>query len=397
MKTLTVIATVAAVVATIAIVKVPDWHRPGTPGTQMGFRASSMVQFASRAETAPINADVPAPLPAADTGGQKATEKYKNVKVLTDVSAAEFDRLQQAITTWVAPKQGCAFCHDTADFSSDAKPTKLAARRMLEMTRYVNSAWSSHVQPSGVTCYTCHRGQPIPAEVWWPRQPKPKRPMFEPGEPWNEAADTVSTFFPNAGYAEYFLQDNPIAGQSRTALRSNDVAAQVVVKRIYEMMMQMSLQIGVNCGYCHNSRALEDWSQSTPERWVGYYALRLIRDLNRNYLLPLAQVIPQQRVLVQQTAIPVIPDYQKGQQAGNALLTCETCHYRLPKPLNGVNMVKDYPGLTGTAPASKDADPHIELTRAALSQLQRADLAATAAQTGAMSGAKAATMTGDHR
>lgn len=384
MRPVTILVGVAALAAAIVIVEVPDWHAPGTHGTQMGFRASQMVQFASRAETAPVNADIPAVLPPADSGGPKATEKYKNVKVLTDVSAAEFDRLQQAITNWVAPKQGCAFCHDTGNFASDAKPTKLAARRMMEMTRYINSAWSTHVQPAGVTCYTCHRGQPVPAEVWWPREQPPVKTFIDHSEPWNEAADTVTRFFPNAGYAEYFLQDNPIGGQSSTALRSNGVADAIVVKRIYEMMMQMSLQIGVNCGYCHNSRALADWSQSTPQRWVAYYSIRMIRDLNRNYLLPLALVIPQQRVLAHPTAMPVIPDYQKGQQPGNALLTCETCHYRLPKPLNGVDMLKDYHGLTGTAAQAKDADPNIALTRAALQELQKPDLAARAAETGAM-------------
>lgn len=372
----------AVVVATVLVVIVPDWHRPGYKGTQMGFRASQMVQFESRAEHMPINA-VPSPLAPASGGGQKATEKYKNVKVLTDVDAAEFDRLQVAITQWVAPKQGCGFCHDANDYSSDSKPPKLAARRMLEMTRYINSAWKTHVEPAGVTCYTCHRGQPIPAEVWWPREAKPVKPFIARSEPWNEAADTVSTFFPNAGYAEYFLQDNPIAAQSTTALRSNDVAAQVVVKRVYEMMMQMSLQIGVNCGFCHNSRALQDWNQSTPERWVGFYAIRMIRDLNRTYLLPLAQLIPQQRVLAHPTAMPVIPDYQKGQQPGNALLTCETCHYRLPQPLNGAKMVKDYPGLTGMAPDAKDADPNGALTHAALKDLQKPDLAADEVHTGA--------------
>ena len=346
----------AGVVAILAV-GVPDWHRPWFHGTQMGYRGLSDTQFESRAEHVAINAFVPPLLPAAADGGPKAGAVYKNVKVLTDVSAAEFMRLQQAITNWVAPQQGCAFCHDKNDYSSDSKPTKIAARRMLEMTRYVNSAWATHVNPTGVTCYTCHRGQPVPAEVWWPRVPKPQRRFIDASEPWHESADTVSTFFPDAGYAEYYLQDNPIALQSTTALRSNDVAAQVVVKRVYEMMMQMSLQIGVNCGYCHNSRAFEDWSQSSPMRWTGYYALRLIRDLNRNYLLPLAQMIPQQRTLVHPTPVPVIPADEKGQQPGNALLTCETCHYRLPNPMNGVNMLKDYPGLVGTSAPAKEDDP----------------------------------------
>ena len=149
------------------------------------------------------------------------------------------------------------------------------------------------------------------------------------------------------------------------------------------MMMQMSLQIGVNCGYCHNSRAWADWSQSSPYRWVGYYSLNMMRDLNRTYLLPFAQIIPQQRELIHETKVPVIPGFQAGQQSGNALLTCETCHYRLPKPLNGANMVKDYPGLVGKEPDAKDSDPNIAITRASLAQMQKPDLAARELEVGA--------------
>ncbi len=358
MKIATVIIGAGVIGAGVLAVIVPDWHRPGFHGTQMGFRGEQAVQFESRASSVPINAIVPEPLPPAVEGGPKATEQYKNVKVLTDLSAAEFMRLQQAVTNWVAPQQGCAFCHNTENFASDEKPTKLAARRMFEMTRYINSAWATHVNPAGVTCYTCHRGQPVPAEVWWPRVPAPVKKFIDKRDHWNEAADTVSTFFPNAGYAEYYLQDNPVAAQSTTAMRTHDVADVVVPTRIYEMMMQYSLSIGVNCNYCHlNTSVFEDWKQSTPMRWTGYYALRFIRDLNRNYLLPLAQIIPQQRTLVHPTAMPVIPDTQMGQQSGNALLTCSTCHYRLPQPLNGANMIKDYPGLVGKDPKAKDADP----------------------------------------
>ena len=357
MRLSTILVGTGAVVAVVLAVGVPDWHGARVHGTQMGYRASSSVQFASRAETAPLNVDIPEPLPPAAEGGPKATETYKNVKVLTDVNAAEFMRLQQALTNWVSPKQGCAFCHNTQDWASDEKRTKLIARRMLEMTRYVNSAWGGHVNPTGVTCYTCHRGQPVPAEVWWPRVMPKARPLIDKSEPWLEGAPTVTRFFPNAGFDEYYLQDNPVAVVSKTALRSNDVSSSVVAARIYEMMMQMSLQIGVNCGYCHASRAFQDWNQSTPMRWVGYYSLRLIRDLNRNYLLPLAQVIPQQRELVHPTPVPVIPANERGQQPGNALLTCETCHYRLTNPMNGVNMVKDYPGLVSHDGPAKDDDP----------------------------------------
>ena len=48
---------------------------------------------------------------------------------------------------------------------------------------------------------------------------------------------------------------------------AGQVADQVVVKRLYEVMMQMSAGLGVNCTYCHNSRAFYDWGQSLPARW----------------------------------------------------------------------------------------------------------------------------------
>ena len=344
----------------------PDWHAP-VMGTQIGFRGTGSIQFAKPVDAASQTAAIPAELPAATGGGQKASAVYKNVQVLGDVDAAEFMRLQSAITQWVSPKQGCGFCHDQADYSADTKPAKLAARRMLEMTRYINAAWASHVRPSMVTCFTCHRGQPVPSEAWWPRYTQPERDVVARRDAWFEAADTVSGFFPDAGYAEYFLQDNPIAAQSTTALPSGTVADAVVVKRIYEMMMQMSLQIGVNCGFCHNSRAIEDWSQSSPERWIGFYALRMIRDLNRNYLLPLADLIPQQRRLIGENALPAIPEHQMGEQPGNALLTCGTCHHGLPRPLQGANLGASYGELIGAAPPSPDVDPAtIESVAAAL-------------------------------
>ena len=104
-----------------------------------------------------------------------APQSYKNVQVLADVTPAEFMRLQDAITQWVAPKQGCAFCHAGNDYASDAKPQKSAARVMLHMSGTSTPTGANHVAPAGVTCYTCHRGQPIPAETWFPQQPQPDR------------------------------------------------------------------------------------------------------------------------------------------------------------------------------------------------------------------------------
>jgi photosynthetic reaction center cytochrome c subunit len=70
-----------------------------------------------------------------------------------------------AITSWVAPKEGCNYCHDLANLADDSKYTKVVARRMIEMTRHINADWKQHVAKTGVTCYTCHRGKPGPVRV----------------------------------------------------------------------------------------------------------------------------------------------------------------------------------------------------------------------------------------
>ncbi len=352
MKSITRVAAVCVVAAAAFVVFVPNWTgRPHT-ADEIGFPQE--ILFHGAAERAAINQSPP-PLPAAAEGGSSATEKYKNVKVLTDVSAAEFDRLQVAITAWVSPKEGCGFCHAGNDFVSDAKPAKQAARVMLEMTRHLNADWAGHVAGAGVTCYSCHRGQPVPAEIWFPSAPRPSRSFVAPQDNWQENADTVRKFFPDAGFAEYLLGEEPIAVQSTTVAPSHTISSWPEAKRIYEMMMQMSDGIGANCGYCHNTRNFQSWAESTPFRWVGYDAIKLVRDLNQNFLLKTAQIVPETRTLVDETRLPVLPVNQTGAQIGNGLVVCATCHYGVTKPLGGVNLVHNYKGLTGpTQPQAEE-------------------------------------------
>ncbi len=352
MKSITVAAAVVVVAAGAFVLFVPTYTGVPVAATEVGF--PQQIQFSQGAERAAVN-QAPAPLPPADPGGPSATETYKNVQVLTDVSAAEFMRLQTAITQWVSPKEGCAFCHAGADYASDAKPQKAAARIMMRMTRHINADWASHVAPAGVTCYTCHRGQPVPAEIWFPSSPSAQGRAVARQDDWRESADTVRKFFPDDSYAEYYYDHEPIAVQSTTVEPSGTTSSFVEAKRIYEMMMTMSDGIGVNCGYCHNSRAFQSWSESTPYRWNTYGALDMIRDLNRNFLRPVAAAVPQTRTLTGETRLPVLPATQAGVQGGNGLLLCGTCHLGLPNPLNGANMLHDYPGLTAPGPTTPAA------------------------------------------
>ena len=349
MKSLTLIAAVGVAGAAAFILAVPRWNP--LPWTAEETSIPGNAVFVPVATGYALNKPPP-PLPPAAAGGPSATETYKNVKVLTDVSAAEFMRLQYAITDWVAPKQGCDYCHVGTNYAADDKPQKNVARIMLQMTRHLNADWDTHVGAAGMTCYTCHRGQPIPGQAWFPNPPKTPNVYIGHREDWQESADTVRKFFPDNGWAEYFFDDQPIAVNSETVEPGPTLHSWPEATRIYEMMMQMTDGIGVNCGFCHQSRAFNDWNQSTPYRWNAWWAIRMTRDLNKNFLVPVWAALPQTRTLERENDIPVIPARFTGPQGGNGLVVCATCHLGLSKPMNGANMVHDYPGL---APARNPA------------------------------------------
>jgi hypothetical protein len=83
----------------------------------------------------------------------------------------------------------CDHCHvanppgsaEEFDFPNDAKPEKKAAREMLRMVRAVNADYLSKVNPhkQDVTCWTCHRGQTVPAQPGT----EPQRPANNPPPP----------------------------------------------------------------------------------------------------------------------------------------------------------------------------------------------------------------------
>jgi len=294
-------------------------------------------------------------LPVVADDPRPATSVYRNVTTLTDLDAGDFMRFQTAMTAWVAPSQGCGFCHVAGDYASDANPAKNAARVMIAMTRHINTAWSTHVGADGVTCFSCHEGQPIPQDVWFKAPPQPQQRMMGHGDDWDEGAKTVHGFFPNEGYEEYLLQDTPGLAQSETDHPTGQASSLAVMKRLYEMMMQMSDDMGVNCGFCHNSRAMFDWSQSTPMRWVGLGGIKLTRDINRNYLLTLTHVIPETRVSLGPARPWSTPAREQGWQSGNGFADCGTCHHSAPIPTVGVGLAKGFPTLRSPGPQTQAA------------------------------------------
>ena len=102
-----------------------------------------------------------------------AKDIYENVQVLGNLTEDNFNRLMAAMTNWVSPEQGCAYCHGEGDletYGEDNLYTKVVARKMIQMTQNINENWDGHVNANkqvGVTCMTCHRGQNVPSEIWF--------------------------------------------------------------------------------------------------------------------------------------------------------------------------------------------------------------------------------------
>ncbi|PYS51446.1 MAG: c-type cytochrome [Acidobacteria bacterium] len=102
----------------------------------------------------------------AQTTGSATQEKtaeqvYKNIQVFKGLPASQFDSVMAFISGSLGVK--CNYCH-VNPFEKDDKPTKQTARKMIQMVFDLNKG-SFNGQGTTVTCYTCHRGQPLPVSV----------------------------------------------------------------------------------------------------------------------------------------------------------------------------------------------------------------------------------------
>ena len=254
------------------------------------------------------------------------------MKVLGDLSAGQFNRVMASMSIWIAPQEGCLYCHNPANFADDSKYTKVVARRMLQMTQYINTEWKSHVADTGVTCYTCHRGNPVPSAIWFKSNPQPYGSNFmgdKAGQ--NHPATSVAlASLPNDPFTPFLLEQKDIRVNGPTALPSDNRHSIKQAEWTYGLMTHMSSALGVNCTYCHNSRSFQSWEGNPPQRRTAWFGIRMARDLNKEYMEPLTDTFPGHR---------------KGETGDVAKLNCATCHQGAYKPLNGAPMAKDYPEL----------------------------------------------------
>jgi len=320
---------------TFAMLFTAGWTAPPIVSTQSGYRGTAMDQLTTPAiQKALKAANVPPdPIDPASPDGDKATATYQNVQVLTDLSADQFNRVMLGLAAWVGGEQGCAYCHNPDNMADDSMYTKKVARRMLQMTRHINADWQAHVGATGVTCYTCHRGQPVPLYIW----------HTQPGQEVAGFAATNDGFgHPNKTNGSTALSGDPLTPlleakgnirvQATQALPVGYGASIQSTERTYSLMMSISKSLGVNCTFCHNTREFGQWSESTPQRVTAWHGIQMVRDLNAAYLDPLQSVFPATRL---------------GPLGDSPKIYCATCHQGVNKPLLGVSLAKDWPELGG--------------------------------------------------
>ncbi len=314
--------------------------------SQTGFRGTGMAQVVNPklvAQQAAIPANA---YETPDDSGPRASETYQNVQVLGNVSTERFNHLMANMNNWVAPQSGdanavgCNYCHNPENMASDEKYTKVVARRMIQMTQGINAQWTNHVQQTGVTCWTCHRGNAIPVNRW-SIDPKSSPMASIRGNKHGQNSPDRDVGYSSLPYDpfQHYLQaasGNEIRVAASTSHPTpGHVVSLKTAEQTYGLMMHVSTALGVNCTYCHNTQSFRAWNLSRAQRNTAYYGIRMVRDVNTQYIQSVANVLPAD---------------QKGPLGDPYKVNCATCHQGLSKPMNGVSMRGEAPTLWTNPP-----------------------------------------------
>jgi len=273
-------------------------------------------------------------------GTPTATEAYGDVIAFGDMDQANFDQLTKAMSAWTGTEISLVN-------SEDADQTKLAiTQNCIEATQYLNEDWDTHNLASdgvGVNCYTCHRGQPTPPGSWLKAGA-----VNAAAEGWGaiqnrlltyEGAHTATDFVDKYTQSEYtalpvdavetFLLDGDSIKvhslESRVAQQPGDPTWQSA-ERTFSLMNHQANALDVGCVYCHNTRAFYDPTQVTPQWSVTTLAQQMSIDINQTFYEPRSEILGRE----------------------SAKVNCMTCHMEVIKPLNGRNMVAEWPELASS-------------------------------------------------
>ena len=172
-------------------------------------------------------------------------------------------------------------------------------------------------------------------------------PQLEASAGWaaiqNYATDqSVSTSLPHdaleklLGTDENLIAVHDLEPRVPGSTADEDLTSIQDAERTYSLMNYFSDSLGVNCTFCHNTRAFYDGEQVTPQWSTAYAGIDMVRELNMEYLVPLKDTYPANRLG------PMHNDAPKA--------ACKTCHKGHQKPVGGTSMLADWPELAAEGP-----------------------------------------------
>lgn len=107
---------------------------------------------------------------------QPVNDKFKNLQVLPkNITEDSLDKIMIGFNESLGVN--CEYCHklnkkaDSIIYDQDIKPEKEIARNMMRMTMDINKKYFQFTetvtaeQIQAVTCFTCHRGVPMPIKI----------------------------------------------------------------------------------------------------------------------------------------------------------------------------------------------------------------------------------------
>ncbi|MCH2093854.1 MAG: photosynthetic reaction center cytochrome PufC [Rhodobacteraceae bacterium] len=318
---------VAIIVAVGIILMANPWQTSTLQTGPRGLALGVIKIDANRTED-PTIAGYSSSEPIIPTGGEVlARDAYENAEEsLGHLTKDNYDRLVTAMRSWTGIEDL---------FAGEENYQTVVARMMIQMTQNINEGYEEHVGGAGVNCYTCHRGQPVPSGIWFNNVPVNSNVSGWAAAQNRATMNSEYTSLPSDALEKYLNDYNVIRVHDLESRVDNEGTATIQdTERTYSLMNHFSNSLNVNCTFCHNTRAFYDLEQSAPQLNQAQLAIGMIQEINLDYLTQIEDVLPPHRLGPMHGDVPKV--------------ACLTCHKGYSKPLNGLDMVSDWPELTTT-------------------------------------------------
>lgn len=267
----------------------------------------------------------------AETGAVSAAALANVPPALEGIAEADYAELVVAMRSWTG----------IPDLMEDPEHYQTqVAYNMVEMVQNLNDIWGGHTYANGevgVTCYTCHRGQAVPSDIWFRIAP-----VTETTSGWAAVQNRATiqsqyTSLPSDALEEYLLNGEQIVVHNLESRveewpYEDGVSTWQDTERTFSLMNYFSNSLGKNCLLCHNSRAFYAAAGEVTPQWAtASLGIQMVLEMNNDYLEPLGELYPEDRLG------PVYADAPKA--------ACRTCHKGYQQPLQGLNVIGDWPEL----------------------------------------------------